>query len=46
MKQKNKKGGFVGMLLGKLGASSLGNPLARKGIIQAGEGTLIVWQSF
>ena len=36
MKQKNKKGGF---LLSTLGASLLGNMLAGKGVIRAGEGT-------
>ena len=35
-KQKKKKGGFLSMLLGTLGASSLGNLLARKGIVRAG----------
>ena len=39
MKLKNKKGGFLSMLLAKLGASLLGNMLAGKGFIRAGEGT-------
>ena len=34
-----QKGGFLSMLLGTLGASLLGNMLAGKGIIRAGEGT-------
>ena len=32
---KERKGGFLGMLLGTLGASLLGNILAGKGIIRA-----------
>ena len=36
---KKQKGGFLGMLLGTLGASLLGNMLAGKGFIRAGEGT-------
>ena len=35
---KNQKYGFLGMLLGTLGASLLGNMLARKGVNIAGEG--------
>ena len=35
---REQKGGFLGMLLGKLGASLLGNVLASKGINRAGEG--------
>ena len=42
MKQKKQKGGFLGMLLGTLGASLLGNMLARKGIVRAGFGKVIV----
>ena len=38
MKQKNKKGGFLSMLLGTLGASLLGNLLTGKGIERAGSG--------
>ena len=39
MKQKNKKGGGVlGVLLGTLGASLLGNMLAEKEIVRAGSG--------
>ena len=37
---KEKKGGFLIMLLGTLGASLLGNVLADKGVIRAGEGTI------
>ena len=35
---KEQKGGFLSMLLGTLGASLLGNILARKGIVRAGSG--------
>ena len=35
-KTKEQKGGFLGMLLGTLGASLLGNILAGKGIVIAG----------
>ena len=35
---KEQKGGFLGMLLGTLGASLLGNPLTSKGVMIAGEG--------
>ena len=35
--KKNKKGGFLGMLLGTLSASLLGNLLTSKGTIRAGE---------
>ena len=37
---KEQKRGFLGMLLGILGASVLGNLLAGQGRIRAGEGTL------
>ena len=37
---KEQKGGFLSMLLGTLGASLLGNMLAGKRIIRAGEGTI------
>ena len=33
---KGKKGGFLSMLLGTLGASQLGNLLSEKGIVRAG----------
>ena len=36
MKQKNKKGGFLSMLLGTLGASLLGDLLTGIGILRAG----------
>ena len=35
---KERKGGFLSMLLGTLGASLLGNLLAGKGIVRAGSG--------
>ena len=38
---KEQKGGFLSMLLGTLGASFLGNLLTGKGIVRAGEGTVI-----
>ena len=38
MKQNNKKGGFLSMLLDTLGASLLGNLLTGKGIERAGTG--------
>ena len=38
MKQKNKKGGFLSMLLGTLGDSLLGNLLSGKGLTTAGYG--------
>ena len=37
--KEQQKGGFLSMLLGTLGPSLLGNMLAGKGIIRAGEGT-------
>ena len=41
---KGQRGGFLGMLLGPLGASLLGDVLSKglsgKGIIKAGEGTI------
>ena len=36
-KAKEQKGGFIGLLLGNLGASSLGSLLTGKGTIRAGE---------
>ena len=39
---KEQKRGFVSMLLGTLGGSLLGNMLAGKGVIRAGEGTATV----
>ena len=38
MKQQNKKGGFLSMFLGTLGASLLGNLLTGKGFVRAGSG--------
>ena len=35
---KERKGGFLSMLLGSLGASLLGNLLSGKGIVKAGSG--------
>ena len=40
------KGGFLGMLLGTLGASLLGNLLTGKGTVRAGEDTIRVAQNF
>ena len=37
---KEQKDGFLSMLLGTLGASLLGNMLAGRGLIGAGEGTI------
>ena len=39
MKLKDKKGRFLSMLLGTLGASLSGDILLGKGVIRAGEGT-------
>ena len=39
---RKQKGRFLSMLLGTLGAILLGNMLAGKGVITAGEGTAIV----
>ena len=44
--EKEQKGGFLGMLLGTLCASLLGNLLTGKGIIIAGEGKIRAGQSF
>ena len=38
-KTKKQKGGFLGMLLGTLGAILLGNIFAGKGIVRAGSGS-------
>ena len=43
---KEQKGGFLGMLLGTLGASLLGNLLTGKGVIRAGEGIIRAGQDF
>ena len=39
-KEKEQKGGFLNMLLGKLSASLFGNLLAGKGTIRAGKSTI------
>ena len=45
MKQKKQRGGFLGMLLGTLDAFLPGDVLSKglsgKGVIRAGEGTII-----
>ena len=46
MKAKEKKGEFIGNLLGTLAASTVGNMLAGKGFIQDGEGTTRAGQGF
>ena len=43
---KEQKGGFLSMLLGALGAISLGSLLTGKGAIRAGEGTIRVGENF
>ena len=43
---KEQKGGFLGMLLGTLGASLLGNLLTGKGTVRAGEGIVTAGQDF
>ena len=43
---KKQKGGFLGMLLGTLGAKLLGNLLTGKGTIRAGKGTITGGQDF
>ena len=43
---KEQKGGFLGMLLGTLGASLLGKMLAGKGIVRSGSGKEIVRAGF
>ena len=43
---KEQKDGFLGMLLGTLGASLLGSLLPGKGTIRAGEGKIISGQKF
>ena len=37
---KEQRGGFLSMLLGTLGASLLGNLLAGKGMMRAGDGSI------
>ena len=43
---KEQKGGFLSIFLGTLGASFLGNLLARKGTNTAGQGTIRAGQDF
>ena len=43
---KEQKGGFLSILLGTLGASFLGNLLARKSTNTAGQGTIRAGQDF
>ena len=43
---KKQNGGFLGMFLGALGASFLGNLLAGKSVKTAGESTIRVSQDF
>ena len=43
---KEQKGGFLGMLLGSLGASLLGNLLTGKGTVTAVEGTIRAGENF
>ena len=43
---KEQKGGFLGMLLGTLGASLLANLLTVTGTIRAGEGTIRAGKNF
>ena len=45
-KAKEQKGEFLGMLLGTLDASLLGNLLTDKGTVRPGEGTIIAGQDF
>ena len=40
-KAKEQKGGFLSMLLGTFGASLLGNILAGKGVIRAGDSAMV-----
>ena len=43
---KEQKGDYLGMLAAKLGISFLGNMLAAKGVLRAGEGTIRAGQDF
>ena len=43
---KERKGGFLGMLLGTLDASLLGNLLTGKSIVRAGDNTVGAGQDF
>ena len=44
--KKERKGGFLGMLLGTLDASLLGNLLTGKSIVRAGDNTVGAGQDF
>ena len=44
-KAKEQNGGFLGIILGTLGASLLGNLLPGKRTIKAGEGTMITGEN-
>ena len=46
MKEKKQKAGFLGILLGTLGTSLLGNLSTGKGTIRAGEGIVRAGQDF
>ena len=46
MKQKKKKVGLLGMLLGTLAASLLENTLAAKGVVRVNEGVIRASQYF
>ena len=43
---KERKGGFLPMLLGILAASMLGSALTGRGVIRAGEGTIRAGENF
>ena len=45
-KAKWQRLGFLGMLLGILGASLLGSALTGRGVIRAGEGTIRAGKNF
>ena len=45
-KEKEQRVGLLGILLGTLGASLLGNLLTSKGTLRAGEGTIRAGQDF
>ena len=45
-KAKWQRLGFLGMLLGTLGASLLGSALTGRGVIRAGEGTIRAGKNF
>ena len=45
MEAKEQKEGFLGMLLGTLATSMLGNMLLGRGVIRAGKGTIRAGQN-